>query len=71
MELFNPRRKYDGVEILIRVDQHFIAPIQIREQHPRLHHTSAASGDIAFPPSRGGERGLNMEGLLFFFEPSR
>ena len=40
--------------IFFLVDQHFIAPIQIRERHPRLHHTSAASGDFLFiqwPPT--------------------
>jgi len=40
--------------IFFLVDQHFIAPIRIRERHPRLHHTSAASGDFLFiqwPPT--------------------
>ena len=37
-----------GCQIFFLVDQHFqvqvIAQIQIRELHPRLHHTSATSG---------------------------
>ena len=35
-------------------DQHFIALIQIQELHPRLHSTSATSGDVLFiqwPPT--------------------
>ena len=52
-------------------DQHFIALIQIQELHPRLHRTSAASGDVLFiqwpptyfplEPSRAWGGGLDPE----------
>ena len=43
-------------------DQHFIAPILIRERHPRLHHTSTASGDFLF---------IQWPPTYFPLEPSR
>ena len=49
-----PARQGMGARLHFLVDQHFIAPIQIRERHPRLHRTSAASGDFLFiqwPPT--------------------
>ena len=49
-------------DILFLVDQHFIAPIQIRERHPRLHRTSAASGDFLF---------IQWPPTYFPLEPSR
>jgi hypothetical protein len=44
------------------VDQHFIAPIQIRERHPRLYRTSAASGNFLF---------IQWPPTYFSLEPSR